>query len=171
MKKFCSIMGGDVMFFTILVGMALFIPMGVIVLFIDLETGIAIIGFSLCVFGGSMILLVLTHHMNFVTVSEQGISVRKKTYSWDEIRITVDLGEKKGIAINPMYEIFFGLKYMLEDARRKVAKGDGMFMDLDKKRLDYILQYYHRPIMIVRESPYQADLLQIMKEHNKKHAE
>ncbi len=174
-KKISSIGGGPIQFYIILSIAAFIIALGGILMIDDLVLGIEICIFALALCGTGLIIMMCTHYLDYIIVTEEGIKSKKQFYSWNDLCITVGYsGPGEHIRNTYVYQFYFGTEFLRDKEQIKSCKKQGLFMDINKKRLNLILQYYKKSISIIKELPIRKLLirkdllLQMMKEHNKK---
>ena len=171
-KKISSIGNGPLSFYIVLSLLICCEVIGVILLSDAdlLEEGIAVTVGMLLFLGGILIIMKFNHYLDYIIVAEQGIKSKKQFYSWDEVFITVGYS-KRGEHVRNTYEyqMYFGTEFLEDKKKIKDCKKKGSFSDVNKKRLNLILQYYKKSIFIAEEMRWGEELLQMMKEHNKKY--
>lgn len=163
MIKIYSVRNGNIIFILMLFLFAFSMSIGF--LLISHKEAIGLFCCSV-LFAVSAIILVHRNYLNYILVDQNGISLKNRLYTWDEIYITVDYSEPDQYRNAYVYQFYFGLKFLLERQDRRHCKKEGFFIDIDKKRLGIILKFYEKKFLIVRESPLQKDILTILKEHN-----
>ena len=163
MTKIYSIRNGNIIFIIMLFLFAFSMTIGVLLL--PHKESIGLFCCSI-LFAFSAIILAHKNYLNYVLVDQNGISLKNRLYTWDEIYITVDYSEPNQYRNAYVYQFYFGLKFLFEGQDRRCCKKKGFFIDINKKRLGIILKFYKKKFLIVRYSPLQKSILKILKEHN-----
>lgn len=89
-------------------------------------------------------------YLNYITLTNKTISTKKKSFSWNEVCITMTLGSiHKSIRRTDFY-FYFDDHYLSDEeiCSRKVRK-DAFYLMVNLKRLDTILQWYTQPIVML----------------------
>ncbi len=169
-KKISSIKYGPYQFYMILSGAAFIAALGGILLILNLlEESIMVFIVSLLV-SSILIIMKCNHFLEYIMITEEGIKSKKQFYSWDDVCITVGYSRRGEFIRNTyIYQFYLEEEFLRNKDQIKNCKKKGLFMDIDKKRLELVLQYYKKSLSIVEEMRFCKDLLQIMKEHNKQY--
>ena len=166
-KKISSIGNGPLQFYIVLSLAVICALVGCILLIENsLEEGIVAILLSLLICS-MLIIIKFNHFLDYIIVTEKGIKRKKQFYSWDEVFITAGFSiPREHIRKTYVYQLYFGTEYLTDKIEIGECKKKGLFIDINKKRLNLILQYYKKSISIKEELPVHIELLQMMKEHN-----
>lgn len=123
----------------------------------------------------ALISTVLEKYPQYVILSEDMLSYKKKTYEWKNIYITVDY---RSPTINRNfyeYIAYFSDHYLTSsEIKSKEFKRKGIFLILNPQRIGFLLPLYQKKIKILRECPNNLfktgsatkNVLEIIKKHN-----
>ncbi len=106
------------------------------------------------------------HYLNYIKITSQCVSHKNETYLWDEVCLTLDYTTPNFTRNAYTYRIYFSENFYNTREEIKNANKKGFCIDLDNKRLSLLLQHYFKKIHILRESPRQNKILNMIIDHN-----
>ncbi len=151
MKKIFTIARGQIIF-----GMILSCGIILEILSIFLLPKIeGIVGLLTCglLFTVILILHVKWHFINYIIISPNGVGHKNNYFNWDEVYISMDYTTPTFYRNAYVYRIYFDNKYLTSKEALKNADKKGFCIDLNKKRLELLLSFYHKKIYVFKQSP------------------
>lgn len=111
--------------------------------------GIALLLGGLVLVGVSFY-LVYSKYLNYVTLTDAGVSTKKQFYSWNEVCITMSYFFIDPTVSRKDYYIFFDDHYLSrEEIYSQKVKKDAFYLMVTPERLNVILQRYNKRIELL----------------------
>lgn len=165
MKKYSAVINGKII---IGVMVALFIVCEVTgLIMLPRKEGIITCVFSF-IFVVFLILFVKKHYADYVRISPKEIVHKKCVYNWKDVCITVSCPSINFFSKRFVYRLYFHTDFLKTKQELRIINKKGFFIELNKERLQTILQYYSKEIFILEKSAGQKYLFDMIENHNNK---
>ena len=115
---------------------------------------------------GLLLLCTVLGSYKQVCLSAEGVKTKKANYSWDDVVITVSVTKAK---YKTAHYAFFASNSLETPQEFRSAGKQGMRVELDAKRLRYILAFYKKDFVIKNEEGLSSTLIYWLNQHNRKH--
>lgn len=128
--------------------------------------GIALCCGGLCVGIFIFLFYKLKGKIDYIVITSEGIKNKKIFLAWKDICLTVDYDVCFTGRRGSTYFCFLNDQYYQSLEELKSARAQKMFIELTEDRIIYLIQFYHRPIKLLRKAPYQKSIFNIITDYN-----
>ena len=141
----------------------------IVIAVLAMEQGSGVVWF----FGAALVLSIALYcsariFRSFVCLTETSVWHGNEKYTWDEVFLTVGFFP---YGRNWAGYLFFDKRYLTErECQSKRIRKKRFFIILTPKRLERILQYYHKAILLENEMPFGQGkrLCERIRQHNRR---
>lgn len=110
---------------------------------------------------------ICTKHVNYISISSEGIRHVDVEYSWSELYITMDYSRPIFARNSFDYYFYFDNKYLsVDEIKNQYIKKKGFYIIVNTNRLNEILPFYKKKVKIIKESSFAKKVLEAVKKHN-----
>lgn len=129
--------------------------------------GIALLVCSLLCVLYSLCLRYIFKYMNYITITEKTVATKNKTFSWNNVCLTMTNYNLHKTVKGKMCCIFFDDHYLCkEEIGSKRVKKDAFYLVLTQNRLDHILKTYNKEIKLLDRCYWSKKLYDKVCAHN-----